>query len=92
MMTAADNGTVVEITLNSSAIAALDAATGLIGLGGSITTLDDLANNELTFGWTHLGAEITELRLTFVPEPCALLLLGIGAFGVLSYRKARSHG
>ena len=48
-MTAADNGSVVEITLNSSAIAALDAATGLIGIGGSLTTLDGLANDEHTF-------------------------------------------
>ena len=39
-MTAADMGSVVEITLNSAAIAALDAATGLIGIGGSLTTLD----------------------------------------------------
>ena len=46
MMTAADSGNVVEIELNSSAIAALNAAIGLFGIGGSITTLDNLSNVE----------------------------------------------
>jgi PEP-CTERM motif len=89
-MTAADNATVVEITLNSSAIAALDAATGLIGLGGSITTLDDLANNEFIFAYSEIGNEITQLRLTLVAEPSTILLLGIGAISLLGYRKAKS--
>ena len=44
------HGNVVEITLNPAAIAALDSATGLIGIGGSLTTLDGVANSEFTFG------------------------------------------
>jgi large repetitive protein len=91
-MTAADNGREVEITLNSNAIAALDAATGLIAIGGSLTTLDGLANDEYTFAWTSLGTETTQLRLTLVPEPATLMLLGIGAISLLGYRKSRSHG
>ena len=91
-MTAADIGTIVEITLNSSAIAALDAATGLIGLGGSLTTLDGLANNEYTFGFSGSSTDTRQLRLTLVPEPSTLLLLGIGAISLLGYRKAKSHG
>jgi hypothetical protein len=65
----ADSGTVVEITLNSSAVAALDAATGLIALGGSLTTLDATANNEYIFGNTHLVPTVTQLRLTLGHVP-----------------------
>jgi hypothetical protein len=86
-MAAADQGSVIEIDLNSTAISALDAATGLIAIGGSLTTLDALANNEYAFGWSNYlpeVADISELRLTVVPEPSTfaqvgLLLLLIGA-------------
>jgi hypothetical protein len=88
-MTAADSGNVVEITLNSSAISALDAATGLIALGGSLTTLDASANDEGTFGLTNLGTETTELRLTLVPEPSAGLLCMVAIFATLMCRKRR---
>jgi large repetitive protein len=86
-MTAADMGTVVEITLNPAAIAALDSATGLIGIGGSLTTLDGVANSEFTFGSSGSGTDITELRLSLVPEPSAVLLLGIGAISLLGPRR-----
>jgi hypothetical protein len=68
-ITPADSGTVVEITLNSSAVAALDAAPGLIALGGALTTLDAAANNESIFGNTHLVPTITQLRLTLGHVP-----------------------
>ena len=68
-ITAADIGSVVEITLNSTAISALDAATALIGIGGSITTLDAVANDEYTFAWTSTGTETAQLRLTLVAPP-----------------------
>jgi large repetitive protein len=86
-MTAADMGTVVEITLNPAAIAALDSATGLIGIGGSLTTLDGVANSEFTFGSSGSVTDTTELRLTLVPEPSALWLLGIGAIRILGTRR-----
>jgi hypothetical protein len=94
-MTAADMGTVVEIKLNSSAIAAMNATHGLFGIGGSLMTLDNLSNDEYVFafanvpGDTHIG--ISELRLTLVPEPSTLLLLGFGAISLLGYRKAKSQ-
>ena len=88
-MTVADQGKVIEITLNAAAISALDAATGLIGIGGSLTTLDSLPNLEATFAGTNSGTEITRLQLTLVPEPSTLLLLGIGATSLLGYRRAR---
>jgi hypothetical protein len=65
-ITTADMGNVVEITLTPSAVSALDAATGLIGIGGSITTLDAAANDEFAFAWTNTGMETAQLRLTFV--------------------------
>jgi hypothetical protein len=82
-------GSMVEIDLNTSAIAALDAATGLIGIGGTVTTLDSAANAEYVFGATGLVTHITELRLTLVPEPSTLFLLGIGAISLVGYRRHR---
>ena len=80
-MTAADLSSVVEITLNAAAISALDGATGLIGIGGSLTTLDGLANNEFTFGSSGNATDTTELRITLVPEPSSALLCLAGIFG-----------
>jgi hypothetical protein len=40
----------VEITLNPAAIAALNSAAGLIGIGGSLTTLDGVPNFSLRLG------------------------------------------
>jgi hypothetical protein len=91
-MTAADQGSVVEITLNSSAIAAINSTHGLFGMGGSLTTLDGLANNEVAFGSSGNATDIRELRLTLVPEPSTLLLLGIGAISLLGYRKYKPVG
>jgi hypothetical protein len=87
-MTAADMASVVEITLNSSAVSALNSTHRLFGIGGSLTTLDDLANNEYTFGVTNFE-KISQLRLTLVPEPSTLLLLAISATSLLGYRKAK---
>jgi PEP-CTERM motif len=89
-MTAADNGSVVEIALNPSAVAALNSSNGLFGIGGSITTLDALMNNEHTFAYTEADTNVAQLRLTLVPEPSTLALLGIGGIGVLGYRQRKS--
>lgn len=85
-MTAADNGHIVVITLNANAIAALNAATGLIGLGGSLTTLDAAANEEYTFGFTSF-LSISDLRLTLVPEPSTSVLCLVGVATALMRRK-----
>jgi hypothetical protein len=89
-MTAADQGTVVSIELNSSAIAALNAATGLFAMGGSLTTLDSFANYEIVFASSGGVANVTRLRLTVIPEPSTFLLLAIGAISLLGRRKAKS--
>jgi hypothetical protein len=89
-MTAADMGSVVEITLNSTAIAALDAATGRIGIGGSLTTLDGVANDEFTFAASGFSNFPTELRLTLVPEPTSGLM-GLAAIIAVQARRNRKR-
>jgi large repetitive protein len=80
-MTAADMETVIEITLNPSAIAAMNSTHGLFALGGLITSLDAAANNETVFGNSnYFGEGTTELRLTLVPEPSTLCLCLAGIF------------
>jgi len=92
-ITAADIGKAVYIPLNSSAIEAMNATHGLFAIGGSITSLDSLVDDEYAFGWTGRGrADETRLLLTLVPEPSTLLLLGIGAISLIGYRKAKPHG
>ena len=86
-MTAADMGAVVEIPLNAAAISALDTASGLIGIGGSLTTLDGLANSEFTFGSSGSVTDTTELRITLVPEPSSALLCLAGIVGTQLRRK-----
>ena len=73
-MTAADMGMTIEVTLNAAAIAAMNANHGLFAMGGSITTLDDVPNNEYTFGNSGAPTDIAELRLTLVPEPASAAL------------------
>ena len=88
-MTAADMGTTVEINLNAAAIAALNASHGLLAIGGSITSLDSLSNTEYTFGNTGLVTDISQLRLTLVPEPTSAALVAFAAmiFGMQRSRK-----
>jgi hypothetical protein len=82
LMTAADMGKTVEITLNSSAIAAMNSTHGLFAIGGSLTTLNPsiTTQGEIVFGASG-GPQ--QLRLTLVPEPSTLLLLAFGAISLL---------
>jgi len=89
-ITPADAFTVVELTLNSSAIAALNSNHGLFAIGGAITTLDGIANHEVLFGNTGGSSDTTRLRLTLVPEPSSLFLLLTAIFATLT-RKTRSR-
>ena len=89
--TSAANGTFVEIALNSAAIAALNQASGLFAFGGSITTLNGFPDEETLFAFSDSGLlSDTQLELTVVPEPSAVLLLaaGIALLGALRTRRA----
>ncbi len=88
--TSADNGTFVEIALNSAGIAALNLASGLFAFGGAITTLNGFPDEETLFAFSDSGLlSDTQLELTVVPEPSTALLLAaaIALLGALRTRR-----
>ena len=82
----ADSGVFVEAALNSDALGALNAASGLFALGGALTTLSSLSS-EYVFASSHQDPR-AELVLVLVPEPGTLLLFGLGGL-VLKGRRRR---
>ncbi|ODU00665.1 PEP-CTERM sorting domain-containing protein [Thiobacillus sp. 65-1402] len=89
----ADNGHFVEINLNASGLAALNAASGIFGIGGSITTLDGMVNRESLFVSSFLsfpGPNGAQLVVSSVPEPSetALFIAGLGLVGLTARRRA----
>ena len=93
VVSAADNGTTISLTLNADGLAALNAARGgLFALGGALTSLGG-ADNEYVFGFSVALENPDVRRLEFrtrpaVPEPATLALLGIGA-AFAARRRAR---
>jgi hypothetical protein len=96
LMTAGDMGKTVEITLNLSAVAAMNSTHGLFAIGGSIMTLDPsiTVQGEEVFGASggtgSSNVGLAQLRLTVVPEPSTIVLLSISAISLLGYRKRDS--
>ena len=80
--TLADNGRFVEISLNATGLADLNASGGIFAIGGSITTLDGLVNMESLFASAYLYTSngAAQLVVSSVPEPgeSVLFLAGIG--------------
>lgn len=92
-ITNADAGTVVDIPLNASAIAAMNSNHGLFAMGGSVTTLTTppAYPAEAVFAFTGATgfSDTSQLRLTFVPEPTGAALTANFAmiFGMWRSRK-----
>jgi hypothetical protein len=87
----ADEGTVVEILLNTSAVASMNANHGLFAMGGSLTTLDHPPTFiEVAFAFTGNDSDVSELRLTFVPEASTATLIAFAAmiFGMRSRKRS----
>lgn len=96
-VSAADNGTVVEITLNAAALADLNAASGLFLFGGALGSLAGPSDQHVFgFSMTNFVPDHTRelvLDVSSVPEPSMALLLITGAAAYGSRRrKARAHG
>jgi len=96
-VSAADNGTVIEIDLNAAALAALNAAAGGDFLiGGALTSLSGNAD-QYVFGFTmadfvpdHTRQLVLEVApAVVVPAPSSLLLAGSGLVLLGLARRAR---
>jgi hypothetical protein len=84
-ISAADNGSFVTITLNASALSALNSAGGLFSIGGALTTLSG-SSNQNAFLWTHEFPVASTLELettTALPTPGTLALFGISFVSML---------
>jgi hypothetical protein len=82
--TEADEQTLIDIPLNAAAVAELNAAASLFALGGAVTSLDDLINDEFLFGTS--GNARAYLVLETVPLPGAAWLLA-SALLILGHRR-----
>lgn len=84
-----DNGTLVEIQLNASALAALNSSTGDFAIGGFVATLSDRFDDEHAFAWTNDNASRdVALIVNTIPEPSCVMLLTI-AFGTTVCRRRK---
>jgi len=87
-ISAADNGTNVDVVLNAAAVSAIDSAVGLFALGGHITTLTRGFDSEFAFGSTS-AASLRQLVIetTAVPEPASGALVSLGLLAIAARRR-----
>jgi hypothetical protein len=83
-----DESTWLEVPLNAAALLDLNAAGALFALGGAVTSLDDLTNDELLFGQS--GNRHAYLVLETVPLPGAVWLLASALLLLVPRRCASS--
>lgn len=99
LVSAADNGTTIQLTLNAAALAALNAAIGgSIAFGGALESIGG-AVDQYVFGFStaaFVPIDVRQLELdvqpAVVPEPEALMLLGIGLAALAAGRRRRGRG
>jgi hypothetical protein len=86
VVSAADNGTVVETPLMNSAVAGLNAATGLFVLGGALGTIGTGDQYVFAFSMASFVPDHTRqlvLDVTPVPEPSTAAFIAIGALALV---------
>jgi MYXO-CTERM domain-containing protein len=89
VMSAADNGTNVEIPLTAAAVSALDGGLGLFAIGGHLTSLHSSAFDlETVFGGTS-ASSLRELVVETapVPEPASGALAALGLIALARARR-----
>jgi hypothetical protein len=83
----------VAIGLNAAAISDLNAASGLFGIGGALTSIVGV-DSQLVFGSTGPSDSLSRLVLETapqVPEPSSLVLLGTCVAALALRRRRRQH-
>lgn len=78
-VSSADDGRIVSVTLDASALASLGASRGQFAFGAALTTLSP-GSVEYLFGGTGLGGDTRQLVVHTrpVPEPAGLAMLTVG--------------
>lgn len=94
-VSAADNGTVIEIQLNAAGVAALTSSSGLFVLGGALGSLSGTAD-QYVFGFSTASFVPDHTRQLVldvepVPEPATIGLAGFGALLVAASRWAKGR-
>lgn len=85
-----DTGTIIDITLNSDALVAINSASGLFALGGTLTSISG-GSDQVVFSSTSDVGLTRELQLTTVPVPAAIWLFGTGLIGLIGVARRKKH-